>query len=34
MGIPFEMIGKLTLGKESEKFKPYEEISYEKIRMG
>lgn len=30
MGIPFEMIGKLTLGKESEKFKPYEEISYEK----
>ncbi len=28
MGIPFEIIGKLTLGKESEKFKPYEEISY------
>ena len=30
MAIQFEMIAKLSLGKESEKFKPYEEIEYER----
>ena len=29
MSIPFEMVGKLTIGKKSEKFNPYEEKKYE-----
>lgn len=29
MSVNFEMIGKLTIGKESEKFKPYEETEYD-----
>lgn len=28
MSIPFEMVGKLTISKETEKFKPYSENSY------
>lgn len=28
MSVNFEMVGKLAIGKESEKFKPYEEVKY------
>ena len=29
MGIPFEMVGRLTIGKETDKFKPYEEKTFD-----